>query len=184
MKTRPDGGTGLRRSLKSFRSKDHEGSNPSRAILRNIKFNPFKKHIRQIYGPYIHESVKGPPRRRIIIVFEDGSKTTMAYARWKMIQHLERKLLSDEHVDHINENQLDDRISNLQLLSLVKNNQKSSIGRPSPLKGIEKGWRHGTVYGFMKKGCKCKECQKKKKEFNDARNERRRKGEGYGPRKK
>lgn len=37
------------------------------------------------------------------------------------------------------------------------------------------GWCHGTVFGFMKKKCKCDLCESKKKEFNVKRNSIRRK---------
>lgn len=47
----------------------------------------------------------------------------------------------------------------------------------------EHGWRHGTFYGWMKKKCNCYECQEAKQEFYLERNKKRRKPDGYGPRK-
>jgi hypothetical protein len=42
-----------------------------------------------------------------------------------MEQHLGRKLLPDEHVDHINNDKTDDRIENYQILSPADNLRKS-----------------------------------------------------------
>ncbi len=134
-------------------------------------FNPFDKKIKTVYGPY-PALEKG--RNMMAFTFWDGRKTTMSYARWKMIQHLERKLLQEEHVDHINEDCTDDRLVNLQILSQLENNRKSNLGKESPLKGIEKGWNHGTMYGWMKKKCQCDDCQDAKEEFNLKRGEKRR----------
>lgn len=178
---RPGGGTGRHDGFKHRCLNGREGSTPSRAI--KVKFNPFGKPIKKIYGPYVHESVKGSPRRRILIKFKDGSDTTMAYARWKMIQSLCRVLDDSETVDHCNENSLDDRLSNLQILSRIENNRKSAVGRPSPFRGIEKGFTHGTYYAWMRKKCKCKKCLESKRKWYDKRNEKRRKPGGYGRRR-
>ena len=97
----------------------------------------------------------------------------MSYARWLMTQYLQRRLAPDEHVDHINDNSLDDRIENYQLLTPAENNSKSNLGRPSPLKGIEKGWTHGTTYGWIKKKCRCVECDKARLKFYKERNAKR-----------
>jgi hypothetical protein len=135
--------------------------------------NPFGKPIARIYGPYVKEPQKGTARRRqLAISFEDGTRTSIPYARWLMTQHLGRKLLPTEHVDHINEDPLDDRISNYQLLSPAQNSRKSLLGKPSPIKGIKKGFTHGTDYGWMREKCKCDLCSDRKRMYYDRFNER------------
>ena len=65
------------------------------------------------------------PRRVVSLIREDGSRTSTSYARYLMSCHLGRYLKDEEHVDHINENQLDDKIANLQILSPKENQNKS-----------------------------------------------------------
>ena len=126
-----------------------------------------------ILGPYIYPS--GPNEgRRYVITVDGGKRKQMLYSRWLMQEHLGRELLPDEHVDHIDEDKTNDRLDNLQILSPAANSRKSATGRPSPLKGVEKGWTHGTIYGWMRKKCKCAECTDAKRAWHDARNARRR----------
>lgn len=65
------------------------------------------------------------PRRVVLLVKKDGSKTSMSYARYIMTCHLKRFLYKHEHVDHIDNNKLNDVIENLQILSPRENNIKS-----------------------------------------------------------
>lgn len=44
------------------------------------------------------------------------------------------------------------------------------------------GFRHGTLYGWLKKKCQCDPCMKSKRAWHDKRNAKRRMGIGYGPR--
>lgn len=75
----------------------------------------------KIYGPYIRAD-----GRKHIIKYDGKHRTTQSYPRYLMEQFLNRELLEDETVDHINGNFLDDRIENLQLLSRAANISKSS----------------------------------------------------------
>lgn len=75
----------------------------------------------RVYGPYYKPSMA---RRLVNIIRPDGSQTSMAYARWMMAQHLGRWLTDDEAVDHIDENPLNDSLSNLQVLTPVENAKK------------------------------------------------------------
>jgi len=59
------------------------------------------------------------------LIKEDGGRTSTSYARYLMSCHLGRYLDEDEHVDHINEDPLDDRVENLQILTLKENHSKS-----------------------------------------------------------
>ncbi len=82
--------------------------------------HPFSGY--KVYGPIFH---KGENRKYICLV---GSldRTTISYARYLMSIHLGRLLEKHEHVDHINENKLDDRIENLQILTPEENTRKSA----------------------------------------------------------
>lgn len=170
MTSGPDAEIGNRDGLKHRCSLELEGSTPSLGTI----FNPYDKQIRRIYGPYLRTYKRSQSRRQVVVEFEDGSVTSMSNARWVMTQYLRRRLDSTEHVDHIDENALNDEISNLQLLTLAANNMKSNIGRPSPFLGVERGWRHGTMYGWMKKKCVCSCCSKAKRAWYDDRNAKRR----------
>lgn len=136
----------------------------------------------RVYGPYVSKRGKLKGRRSVMIVRDDGSRRGMLYSRFLMQQKLGRELSSDEHVDHIDEDFTNDDIDNLQILSPAENVRKSSLGRPSPLKGIEKGWTHGTMNGWQKKKCRCDACLSSMRAYQKERNRsRRRSTEGRGP---
>lgn len=71
------------------------------------------------------------PRRNVILFNKDKDKdrTTISYARYLMSVHLGRELSKDEHVDHINNDRTDDRLENLQILTLAENNAKEARRR-------------------------------------------------------
>jgi hypothetical protein len=75
-----------------------------------------------IHGPYLDKQID---RYVVNIQKASGSKGNMTYARYLMQEHLGRVLGSDEHVDHVNENRLDDRIENLQILDPPANTRKT-----------------------------------------------------------
>jgi hypothetical protein len=76
----------------------------------------------KIYGPYTRKD----GRKHVVIIYDDGRRQTKSYPRLLMEQHLGRELTKDETVDHINNDFTDDRIENLQLLSLVDNVSKAA----------------------------------------------------------
>jgi hypothetical protein len=139
---------------------------------------PGKKQTKRINGPYIFGPNSQPSlvgRAYYSIYHTDGSRTTTLRSRYMMEQHLGRKLETWEHVDHINGDSADDRIENLQVLSVEEHREKT-LGHLEPWnKGKELGFKHGSMYGWMKKKCKCKECITAKRVWNDKRNEARRK---------
>jgi len=51
-------------------------------------------------------------------------RTTLSYSRYLMSVHLGRVLEPQEHVDHINNDKLDDRVENFQILSQLENSRK------------------------------------------------------------
>ena len=74
----------------------------------------------KIYGPYL----RCDGRKHVVIVHDDGRKQTKSYPRLLMEQHLGRELLPEETVDHINNDKTDDRVENLQILTLADNARK------------------------------------------------------------
>lgn len=134
-------------------------------------FNPFSKPILKLLGPYVSPS---QGRRLLYVYFDDGSKTTISWARWSMIQHLGRTLEDTEIVHHADHNKLHDEISNYEITSLKEHTRHHKLGSVSSQKGIEKGWQHGTQYSWVSKKCRCGPCV----EANDERNERRRQTRG------
>ena len=81
------------------------------------------------YGPYTRKD----GRKHVIIIHDDGKRQTKSYPRLLMEQHLGRELTTEETVDHINNDFTDDRIENLQLLSLAENASKAMIGREAKM---------------------------------------------------
>lgn len=73
-----------------------------------------------VYGPILHKKEK---RNQVVIRDNITKKISgMSYARYLMSVHLARKLDPIlEQVDHINDNSLDDRIENFQLLTRTQN---------------------------------------------------------------
>lgn len=67
------------------------------------------------------------PRQLVLLVRKDKTKTSLSYARYLMSCKLERYLNSDEHVDHIDGNKLNDVIENLQILTPLENNRKRTV---------------------------------------------------------
>ena len=77
------------------------------------------------YGPYLHS--EGTGRMIYIIWYEDGTKRTVAVARYMMEHHLGRNLGPREVVDHINNDPSDDRLENLQVITSSENNTKDRM---------------------------------------------------------
>ncbi len=56
---------------------------------------------------------------------KNGKRKLLTRARYRMSVALERRLKKREHVDHIDGNKRNDKISNLQILSPQQNNAKA-----------------------------------------------------------
>ena len=78
----------------------------------------------RINGPYTR---KTDYRQFMVIIHDDGSRTTKSYARFLIEKHLGRELSKEETVDHINGDRTDDRLENLQVLSVRENMTKSAF---------------------------------------------------------
>lgn len=131
----------------------------------------------KIYGPYDHSDGNG--RKNIIRVYEDGTRKTVALARHIMELHLGRELSTDEVVDHIDENPLNDVIENLQIITIAENTRKQmewrkARGISNYRKGKFEPVNHGTMYGWMKRKCTCDICETAKRKWYDERNAKRR----------
>jgi len=71
----------------------------------------------------------------MVIVKDDGSKSTITYARYLMLS----KVKSHEVVDHKDEDKTNDKMSNLQVLTRAENTAKTT-------KHLAKGRRTETRY--------------------------------------
>jgi hypothetical protein len=89
------------------------------------------KQVTKALGPYLASSGKTVGRRYMQLFYDDGSKGTTLYSRWLMEQHLGRRLTSDEHVDHVDEDKTNDDILNLAIVSSSINAKKSNALRRS-----------------------------------------------------
>jgi len=79
----------------------------------------------KVWGPYT--IISGTVKRRRVVLQDKKNyrkKTSMNYARYLMCLKENRLLSSDEEVDHIDENPLNDSIDNLQILSKPENHKK------------------------------------------------------------
>ena len=84
------------------------------------------KEINRVYGPYERKS----GRKFVILIYEDGSRTTRQYARHLMELKLGRELTDEEEVDHIDRDHTNDEIFNLRVVSKEehkKDDQKRRI---------------------------------------------------------
>lgn len=87
----------------------------------NMAEHPFSK-----YRLYVVLHKKERRRMACLVVPGGKERTTISYARYLMAVSLGRMLTSDETVDHVNGDALDDRVENLQILSLTDNVRKSA----------------------------------------------------------
>lgn len=108
----------------------------------------------KVYGPYLSKT----ENRRIAVLYTPEHRTTMSWARYLMCKKENRFLTSEEEVDHINDDKLDDRIENLQILPSKENKKKT----PRPITA-----KHGTL--SMLRHCKpaCSDCRAFKKQYNN-----------------
>lgn len=78
----------------------------------------------RLYGPTLH---KEEGRRYVFLVDpQSKARTTLSYARYLLSVHLGRTLGANEHVDHIDNNPLNDVIHNLQILTPEENLKKQA----------------------------------------------------------
>lgn len=91
-------------------------------MKRKIADKPYGTYY--LYGPTYNKSID---RNMVFLISIDGGhRTSTTYARYLMSTSLGRELSENEHVDHIDENRLNDTIGNLQILTPGENNRKSA----------------------------------------------------------
>ena len=75
-------------------------------------------------APYVHDG------RRYVVIHHPDRTTSMSYPRFLMQEHLGRELDPvSETVDHVDENPLNDVLSNFQLLTLSDNARKAAAAQ-------------------------------------------------------
>lgn len=84
---------------------------------------PFSEY--KIYGP-VFDRREGR-RKMFLIHYENGSRTTMTLARYRMCIHLGRWLDRKEEVDHKDNDRLNDDLENLQILTRAENVRKNNF---------------------------------------------------------
>jgi hypothetical protein len=70
------------------------------------------ENVKKIYGPYSQKS----GRLMLILTFYDEKRKTISYPKYLMEVYLDRYLLQNETVDHIDGDFLNNDLSNLQVL--------------------------------------------------------------------
>lgn len=65
------------------------------------------------------------PRRVATLRTPEGKMTSMSYAKYLYTSHYKCDICDGDQVDHINDDRMDDRIENLQVISRTLNLQKS-----------------------------------------------------------
>lgn len=73
--------------------------------------------------------VNKEPRRVCVMVYKDGTKHSMSYAKYLYTSHFCCDVPKDEEIDHINGDKMDDRIENLQKISKAYNIKKDRKGQ-------------------------------------------------------
>lgn len=72
----------------------------------------------------LYVGINKEPRRVATLRKGDGTMISMSYARYLYTSYYKCDIDKCEHVDHINNDKMDDRIENLQLISGTYNRQK------------------------------------------------------------
>lgn len=69
----------------------------------------------------LYININKEPRRVATLRKSDGTMTSMSYAKYLYTSHYQCEIDKKSHIDHINGNKMDDRIENLQILSMKEN---------------------------------------------------------------
>lgn len=96
----------------------------TRQTLTNL-YEKFKK-----YGPY---GSKKDKRLRLVLVDENQKKTTVSYPKYLMEIHLNRYLIDNETVHHIDGNFLNNDLENLIVLDQSTHSKIDAIKRKSDI---------------------------------------------------
>jgi len=108
------------------RNRLHEGSMPFKTTkIYAMKIKLQLPYSNDYKAGYLNTNKE--PRQLVLLVDFENNKTSTSYARYLMSCNLKRYLNNDEHVDHIDNNKLNDIIENLQILTPAENNIKKNL---------------------------------------------------------
>lgn len=88
------------------------------------------KEIKTVYGPY---NCKQDDRKRVVIIFMDGTRTTKSYSRFQY-ESIYGEIPDWLDVDHIDEDATNDSLTNYQLLTKEENKKKHLDAHPEKQK--------------------------------------------------
>ena len=106
------------------------GSSPSLPTMKQEVSEYYKKKGFTV----VYIATNKEPRRVATLRKEDGTMTSMAYAKYLYTSFYECDVAKGDEVDHINGDKMDDRIENLQVISKRYNIKKSRVGREMVLR--------------------------------------------------
>lgn len=72
----------------------------------------------------VYININKEPRRVATMKYANGELHSMSYAKYLYTSYYKCDVANGDEVDHINSNQMDDRIENLQVISKRQNNTK------------------------------------------------------------
>jgi hypothetical protein len=75
----------------------------------------------------VHHRKENRRMANLILMDDVKVRTTISYARYLMSVKMNRFLMEDEEVDHIDDNKMNDDIINLQILSKAENKRKQEL---------------------------------------------------------
>lgn len=96
--------------------------------------NPYEGY--RVYGPY-PDRTQG---REMVTLWSPAHRTTTPYPRYLMAMQLGRLLASEEEVDHIDQNPMNNALENLRILTQAENlarNAKPLLKMTCPNCGVE-----------------------------------------------
>lgn len=100
----------------------------------------------KVYGPYLAKD----NRKRVVILHDDGTRTTKSYPRVLLEAVLGRELLPDETVDHIDGDCTNDSLENLRILSRAENAAHAWVtgnSKPKPMSNVNKEMHRKMMQG-------------------------------------
>ena len=100
------------------------GSSPTLPTITTIMVIELSDHYKKKGYIRAYLAVNKEPRRVCTLRMADGTMTSMSYAKYLYTSHHGCDIDSEDHVDHINGDKMDDRIDNLQVISGTYNRQK------------------------------------------------------------
>lgn len=112
-------------------------------------------------------------RRKVAIIALGGKCAECGWDEYLEIDHIDPATKTiNLGKDWYNDGWWGEVLTKCQLLCELCHKKKSSAESSARMLAI--GFTHGSIYGWMKKKCKCLECEIAKRDWNDKRNAKRR----------